>query len=301
MRFAVFGAGGLGGYFGAKLAAAGHDVAFLARGATLAALRANGVRITGAEELHVPAVRAEEDPAAIGPVDAVLLTVKTNHLDGVLGGLPALVTPHTGILTMQNGVGTPDAVETVVGPGHVLPCIVRVFTKIAAPGLIEHMGGPGSVAFAELGDGVTQRVERLRSAFRAAAVVVEEPADIQVALWEKAIYVAPLGALGAAADATLGVLRTRLRDELAALVAEEVAVARARGVALPADAVQRMLTFTDGMPAESTTSMQRDIAEGRASELDGQVGVIVRMGHELGVPTPRHDLLYAVLRLRCAP
>jgi 2-dehydropantoate 2-reductase len=300
MRFAVIGAGGLGGYFGALLAEAGHDVMFLARGATLEALRRDGVRIVGALDLHVPAVRAEADAAAIGPVDAVLLTVKTNHLDGVLAGLPALVGPDTAILTMQNGVGTPDVVEAAVGPGHVLPCVVRIFTKVAAPGVIEHMGGPGSVSFGELDGAASPRVAALREAFAGAGVPVLQPEDVRVELWEKAIYVAPLGALGAVADAPLGVVRTRLRDELAAVVAEEVAVARARGVALPADAVERMLAFTDGMPAESTTSMQRDLADGRPNELDGQIGVIVRLGRELGVPTPRHDLLYAVLAHRSA-
>ena len=308
MRFAVIGAGGLGGYFGAKLAAAGHEVAFVARGATLAALRADGIRVVGVEELHIPGVVAEEDPAAIGPVDAVLLTVKTNHLDGVLPGLPSLVGLETAVLTMQNGVGTPDAVAGVVGPGHVLPCVVRVFTKIARPGVIEHMGGPGSVSFDELqgepssasAASPSARVVALRRAFAAAGVPVEQPADILVELWEKAIYVAPLGVLGTVAGTTLGVTRTALRDELAALVAEEVAVARARGVALPPDAVERMLTFTDGMPADSTTSMQRDIVDGRPNELEGQVGVIVRLGRELGVPTPRHDVLYAVLKLRTA-
>lgn len=300
MRFAVIGAGGLGGYFGARLAAAGQDVTFLARGATLAALRRDGLRVVGELDLHVPTVRAEEDPAAIGPVDAVLLTVKTNHLDGVVGALPALVGPDTAILTMQNGVGTPDAVEAVVGPGHVLPCIVRIFTKIQAPAVIEHMGGPGSVSFGELDGTASERVVALREAFTGAGVPVLEPADVRVELWEKAIYVAPLGALGAVADVPLGVVRTALREELAAVVTEEVAVARARGVALPADAVERMLAFTDGMPAVSTTSMQRDIAEGRPNELDGQIGVIVRMGRELGVPTPRHDLLYAVLAQRLA-
>lgn len=300
MRFAVIGAGGLGGYFGAKLSAAGHDVVFLARGATLAALRDHGVRVTGVEELHVAAVRAEQDAAAIGPVDAVLLTVKTNHLDGVLGALPALVGPDTAVLTMQNGVGTPEVVAGVVGAGHVLPCIVRIFTKIVEPGVIEHMGGPGSVSFAEPDGSVSARVGALRAAFAQAGVPVEAPQDIQVELWSKAIYVAPLGLLGAAADAPLGVVRTRLRDELAAVVAEQVAVARARGVALPADAVDRMLAFTDGMPAESTTSMQRDLTEGRPNELDGQIGVIVRLGKELGVPTPRHDVLYAVLACRSA-
>lgn len=300
MRFAVIGAGGLGGYFGAKLAAAGHEVSFVARGATLEALRRDGIRVVGVEDVAVPQVCAEQDPALIGPVDAVLLTVKTNHLDGILAGLPELLGPDTAILTMQNGVATPDVIGAAVGPGHVLPCIVRIFTKVVSPGVIEHMGGPGSVSFAELDNAPSQRVTALREAFTVAGVPVLVPADVLVELWEKAIYVAPLGALGTVADAPIGVVRTALREELAAVVAEQVAVARARGVALPQDAVERMLAFTDGMPAETTTSMQRDLAAGLPNELDGQVGVIVRMGRELGVPTPRHELLNAVLALRCS-
>ena len=129
---------------------------------------------------------------------------KRQHLDGVLGALPALVGPDTAVLTMQNGVGTPEVVAGVVGAGHVLPCIVRIFTKIVEPGVIEHMGGPGSVSFAEPDGSVSARVGALRAAFAQAGVPVEAPQDIQVELWSKAIYVAPLGLLGAAADAPLG-------------------------------------------------------------------------------------------------
>lgn len=298
MRCAVVGAGGLGGYFGAKLAAAGHEVVFQARGATLAALRADGIRVTGVETLSVPEVAAYDDPAAIGPVDVVLLAVKTNHLAGVLPGLPALVGPDTAILTMQNGVATPDVVTEVVGPGHVLPCIVKIFTRIAEPGVIEHMGGPGSVAFAEQDGTVSDRVRSLRKAFSDAGVAVVEPADIRVELWEKALYVASVGALASLAEAPIGVVRSRLRTEYAATMAEAAAVARAHGVPLSDDVIDRILEFTDSVPASSTTSMQRDIAEGRPNELDGQIGAIVRLGRQVAVPTPRHELLLDVLTLR---
>lgn len=298
MRFAVIGAGGLGGYFGAKLAAGGHEVAFLARGATLAALRRDGIRVVGVGELHVPAVRADEDAAALGPVDAVLLTVKTTHIAGVLPAVATLCGPDTPVLTLQNGVETPGVVAEVVGAANVLPCIVRIFTKIAEPGVIEHMGGPGSVAFDEPDLRATPRRDALRAAFRESGVLVEEPADVWVELWEKAAYVAPVGALGALVDEPIGVLRTRLRDSFGAVMAEIAEVGRARGVPLSADVVERTLAFADQMPPDATASMHRDILAGRPNELDGQVGAIVRLGRDSGVPTPLHELLYGALSLR---
>lgn len=300
MRCAVIGAGGLGGYFGAKLAAAGHDVTFLARGATLEALRADGIRVIGQEEIHVPGVGATDDSAQVGPVEMVLLGVKTQSLTGALPALGRLVGPDTAVLTMQNGVETPQIVGRAVPPAQVLPCIVKIFTKIERPGVILHMGGPGSVAFAEPDNGDTGRVRALREAFAGAGVPVVTPADIWVELWDKALYVASLGALGSLADVPIGVVRTRLRGELAATIEEAAAVGRAHGVAIGADVAERILAFTDTVPADSTTSMQRDIAAGVPSELDGQIGAIVRLGAQVGVPTPRHELMYAVLGLRSA-
>lgn len=301
MRFAVIGAGALGGFFGAKLAAAGHDVTFLARGATLEALRRDGVRVVGEQELVVSPVTAEEYTAAVGRVDAVLLTVKTNQLDGVLPELPELCGPDTAVLTMQNGVETPRLVAAVVDPANVLPCIVRVFTKVALPGVVEHMGGPGSVSFDEPDLRRTPRRDALRTAFREAGVVVEEPADVWVDLWEKAAYVVPLGALGALVDEPIGVLRTRLRTSFGAAMAEVGAVGRAYGVPLSDDLVERTLAFADRMPPQADASMHRDLVQGRPSELDGQVGAVVRLGREHAVPTPLHDLLYDALRVKYVP
>ncbi|MBW3085569.1 2-dehydropantoate 2-reductase [Austwickia sp. TVS 96-490-7B] len=300
MRFAVIGAGGLGCYFGVKLAAAGHEVVFVARGNTLAALRRDGIRVVGLDDVHVPSVTATQDTSEVGPVDAVLLCVKTTHLTEILPTLPPLLGPNTAVLTTQNGVETPTVVAEIVGADRVIPCIVKVFTQIAQPGVIEHRGGPGSVSFAEP-DGVDRpRTQALRDAFEGAGVPVDIPDDVRVALWEKAVYIAAVGGLGAMSDATIGTVRTRLRHELVAVFEEAASVGRAHGVPLSEDIATRLLAFTDAMPPDSTTSMQRDLADGHPSELDGQVGAIVRLGTQARVATPRYALMYDVLSCRFA-
>ncbi|GAA2181027.1 2-dehydropantoate 2-reductase [Brooklawnia cerclae] len=297
MKFAIIGAGGLGGYFGAKLAAAGHDVGFVVRGRTLGALRTGGLHVIGESQIDLPTVTATDDADDIGPVDAVLLTVKTWQLPEVVYHLDRLVGPSTLVLTMQNGIRTPEQVAELVGREHVAPAIVRVYAKIDRPGRIDHMGGPGTVTTSTWDTTGTPQIEAVRAAFEASGIGSPRVDDIWVDLWEKAVYMIPYGLLGALSGLPVGGLRTTLRAEFAATMAEVAAVGRARGVALSGDVVERTLGFADSMPAQATSSMQRDLLEGRPSELEALGGDIVRSGRETGVPVPRHELLYSVLSL----
>lgn len=298
MRIAVIGAGALGGYYGGLLARADEDVTFIARGAALAALRERGVTVRSADGgFLLPLVQATDDPATVGVVDVVLHTTKASAFTEALTSSLPLIGPSTLVVTVQNGVEAPDLAARLVGAERVVPCIVRVFTAVVEPGVIDHRGGPGTLTLGT-GDGHPSAVlDEFKAALRRAGVMVIEPDDVWADLWMKALYVIPFGAIGGLTGEPLGVMRDPavLRDALGAAAAEIAAVGRARGVRLPEDAVAATLAFTDTMPFDSTASMQRDLLEGRPSELDAQVGAICRMGDRLGIPTPIHDVLYRAL------
>ncbi|OJF12800.1 2-dehydropantoate 2-reductase [Couchioplanes caeruleus] len=301
MRFAVIGAGGLGGYLGGRLAGAGHDVTLIARGSHLAALRAAGLTVIGVDgAATVTPVRATDDPTGIGAVDAVLLAVKTWQLDEALAALPPLAGPDTAVITVQNGVEAPHRVAQAVGRHAVMPGVAKVIAMLAGPGTVRHAGGPGALDLAEWDNRPTGRAERIREALVGAGITTTPPADIWADLWAKFLFVVPSGGLGAVTDATFGVLRQRpgTRRILQAAMAEIEGLARAHGVALPADIVARTMAFVDQQPAEGTTSLHRDIKAGRRSELDAWTGAVVRLGARTGTPTPVHDVIHEVLSLR---
>ncbi|WP_116112084.1 2-dehydropantoate 2-reductase [Austwickia chelonae] len=296
MKFAVIGAGAIGGYYGARLIEADHEVHYLARGRSLAALQEKGIRIQGVSGDHAAQPHsATDDPTRIGPVDAVLLAVKTHQLSGALEALPQLCGPRTAVLTMQNGIEAPAIVAELMGRERVVPCIVRIFTYVVEPGLIAHMGGPNSITLMEGNGPRSSRIEALQEAFTAAGSTVHCPENIWVDLWEKAIFVEPVGALGALAGVPIGTLRTDLRDTLRAAMDEVHQVALASGVPVPGDAVERALALADGQPAESTASLHRDLRDGLPSEMDGQIGGVVRAARAAEVDTPLHNLMYQVL------
>ena len=304
MRIAVLGTGGIGGYFGGRLAAAGHDVTFVARGPHLEAIRDHGLVVTSvAGDVTVKPAQVTDDVASIGPVDVVLLAVKTWQLPPVLASLPSLVGPDTAVITTQNGVEAPDQVAGVVGRAAVLPGIAKIFAFIDGPGRITHAGGPASLAFDEwsAAPGATSdRVTRLREAVTASGAVSPVPDDIWAELWSKMLFVVPFGGLGAALDATIGELRSQppRRALLQDAMREVETLARARGIRLPERVVAGTMAFVDDQPADATTSLQRDLLEGRPSELDAWTGAVVRLAGESGVDVPLHRLLLEVLTSR---
>ncbi|GAB3887115.1 2-dehydropantoate 2-reductase [Terrabacter terrigena] len=300
----MLGTGGIGGYFGGRLAASGHDVTFVARGAHLEAIRGRGLQVASvAGDFTVHQATATDDPTTVGEVDAVLLAVKTWQLAPVLETLPSLVGAATAVVTTQNGVEAPEQVAAVVGRGAVLPGIAKIFAFIDGPGRVTHAGGPASLAFDEWEPrpgGPSQRVARLREAVSASGAVSPVPDDIWAELWSKMLFVVPFGGLGAALAATLGELRgdPARRGLLQDAMREVEAVARARGIRLPEKVVDGTMAFVDDQPADATTSLQRDLLEGRRSELDAWTGAVVRLAAESGVDAPLHRLLLEVLRSR---
>jgi 2-dehydropantoate 2-reductase len=298
VRVAVLGSGGVGGYFGARLAAAGHEVAFLARGAHLRALREAGLRLRSIKgDLHLEPVRATDRPEEVGPVDCVLVATKAWQLPAALPLLPPLLGPATTAVPLLNGVEAVDAIAAVAGAGRVLGGAAWIRAEVEAPGRIHHAGIEPRVVLGEPGGGVTARVEALVAAFREAGVAAEASADIRSVLWSKLVFIAPTSAVGAAARVPIDVLREvpATRALLVAAMEETMAVATAHGARLDPGLLAATLRFVDGLPAGTTSSMQRDVMAERPSELEAQCGAVVRAGRALSLPTPVNDVLYAAL------
>jgi 2-dehydropantoate 2-reductase len=298
MRIAVIGAGAVGGYFGGRLAVSGNDVTFLVRGKTLEALRGGPLRvksIKGNFEVRVPAT---DDPAAIEAADVVLVGVKAWQLSEAADAIQRMPDPSSIVIPLQNGMEAPAELAAVLGPGRVAGGLCRIVAEAIGPGEIDHYWAEPSIAFGELDPLPNgERLEELRDAFTSAGVRCDIPRDIAAAMWEKFLFITPWGSLGAVTRLPIGLLRSApdSRARLVAALEEVTQVARAEGKAFREEAVAKTLAILDGLPAETTSSMQRDIMAGRPSELEAQTGAVVRFGQKTGVPTPIHDAIYAEL------
>jgi 2-dehydropantoate 2-reductase len=289
----------VGGYFGGRLARAGASVAFVARGLHLEALRRDGLRVESiAGDFVVQPCEASDDPAAIGPVDVVLVCVKAWQVPEIAPKVLPLLGPDSVVVPLQNGVEASGQLAAVVGTHRVLGGLCRIMSYVTGPGRICHAAASPQIEFAEL-DGVkSQRVAALRAVFElASGLSVLVPRDITVASWEKFLFIAPVSGVGAVTRAPIGVFRSipETRAMLEAAMQEVFALAHARGIALRDDAVARTMSYVDGLAADATASMQRDIIERRPSELEYQTGTIVRYGRAAGVPVPINECLYRSL------
>jgi 2-dehydropantoate 2-reductase len=298
MRIAIVGAGGVGGYFGGRLAQAGADVVFIARCATLDALRSRGLRVDSINgDFEVAKVNATDDASSVGNVDAVLIAVKAWQVREAAESIRPLVGAGTIVVPLENGMEAPDDLTAALGRDHVLGGLCGIVSFVVAPGHIRHIGADPFIMFGELDNQLTARAQRLRDALVAANIKADIPPNIHHAMWTKFLFIASFSAIGASTRAPLGVWRTMLETRALAeeIVSEALAVANARGAALPHEAVAQTMSRFDGLAPESTPSMQRDVMEGKPSELDAQLGAVVRMGRAAGVPTPIFDVLYRLL------
>lgn len=299
MRFAIVGVGGVGGYVGARLAEAGHDVTFVARGAHRAAIAEAGLHLhSPLGNVVIQPARVTEDTNGHDPVECVILAVKAWQVSDAARLAAPLLGSGSSVLTLQNGVEAPEQAASVLGRERVLGGVAKIISFVASPGHIEHMGVPPALIIGELGGGTSPRAEALRAAFEGArGLTLSVSSDIERALWEKYIFIASWAGVGAVTRAPLGVVRhlpeTRRLIEGAAQELERVALAR--GVRLEAGAAQAVLAFVDRLPPDSTASLQRDIAAGRPSELDDLTGAALRLGAAVGVPTPVNAFLYGAL------
>jgi 2-dehydropantoate 2-reductase len=303
MHFAILGSGAVGGYYGAKLARSGQQVSFLARGAHLRAMRERGLMVWSPLGDFTVRARAEEDPAAIGPVDVVMLAVKTYDNATALPMLKPLVGDTTVVVTLQNGVDSVDEVAAAVGPERVLGGPTYVATALSVPGLIEQTGTHRRIVFGEaFGDrsAVSARVQRIADVLTAADIQAEAVADARVPLWEKFIYLAPFAAFTGAARLPIGPLWSDpvIRAQFMAAVAEVEAVARAEGVAVrEATGLREYVThYVDVLPPSTRSSLLIDLQQGKRIEVESLAGSVVRRGRAAGVATPVMAALHAVLK-----
>jgi 2-dehydropantoate 2-reductase len=298
MKVAIMGVGGVGGYFGGRLAKAGHEVAFIARRATLEALRTSGLRVESINgNFVVPRVHATDDPAEAGPVDAVLIGVKAWQVPEVARRIGSLIGPQTVVLPLQNGVDAYQQLAAAVGAEHVLGGLCHIIAFTTAPGTIKHAGISPLITVGEWNNQRTPRLEKLVDTLRTAGVETRIPENIQVALWDKFMYIASFAGVGAVTRAPIGVVRSvpETRSLLQRAMGEIVGLAHALGIPLPDEAVPKAMKLVDSLPAEGTASMQRDVAGGKPSELGALSGAVVRLGKAPGVSTPIHEFIYAAL------
>lgn len=298
MKVLVFGSGGVGGYFGGRLAQAGYEVTFVARGRHLDAINENGLRVESvAGDFSIHPARATDDPAGNTP-DVILVATKAWDVPAVAEAIRPNIGPHTVVIPLSNGVDAPSQLAAALGQEPVLGGLCRISAFIGGPGMIRHVGVPPYIAFGELDGSLTPRVDAVKQAFASCqGLTVEIPADIRVAMWEKFIFIAAVSGLGSVTRMTVGDFRTvpETRALLMEAIAETAQVGRALGVKIPLDAESRVLGIIDNAPAGLTASMQKDILEGRPSELDAQNGAVVRLGRQAGIATPVHAFLYASL------
>jgi 2-dehydropantoate 2-reductase len=300
MRIAVIGAGGVGGYFGGLLQKSGQDVAFLARGEHLRALRERGLRVRSVHgDFELPSVRATDRPEKLGQADLVLFTVKTYDTESAAAQIRPAVGPNTAVLTFQNGVDNPERIDRVLGAGTAMGGTVHIETTIAEPGVIAQTSPMRRVALGELNGRPSERAERARDAFQSAGLEATLSDNIRKALWEKFLFIVGMSGLSTLTRSPVGVVLAvpEVREMLAQAFGETAAVAEAEGVALDPDPVGRMMAFAQNLKPGMKSSMQRDLERGRRLEVESINGTVVRLGRAHGIPTPVNACIYACLTL----
>lgn len=299
MRIAVFGTGGVGGYFGGRLAEAGEDVIFIARGDHLRAITEKGLKVDSRNgDFVIYPAAATDTVSDVGVVDLVLVGVKAWQVPEAARAVKPLVGANTTVLPLQNGVDAASQLVDTLGPESVIGGLCRIVSFVVEPGHIRHAGAMPSVIIGELDNRQSQRIATIEELFKRAGVEITIAKDIQVALWTKFLFIASFSGIGAIANAPAGILRTdpQWRTQMLQAMQEIYALAHARGINLPPDSVDKVMAFVDALQDDATSSMQRDIAAGKPSELDAQNGAVVRMAHEAGIEVPTHALIYHTLR-----
>jgi 2-dehydropantoate 2-reductase len=302
MRFAILGSGAVGGYYGAKLARAGHDVTFIARGAHLAAMRERGlvIRSPALGDFTVPA-RAEQDTSRVGVVDVVIVAVKAYDNQSALPLVSPMLGPDTTVLPLQNGVEAAGEIARAVGEEAVVGGVTYIATALAAPGLIEQTGTHRRIVFGEVfGElpRMTERVKRIHEALSGADIQSEPVEDGRVPIWEKFIFLVTLAGFTGAARLPIGavwadpVIRARFLESCR----EIERLARAEGVPVAPDIIDRISKYAAGIPGSMRSSLLIDLSQGKRIEVEQLQGAVVRRAERAGVPTPIISTLYAVLK-----
>jgi len=299
MKFGIFAAGGVGGYFGGRLAQVGHDVTFIARGAHLAAIREAGLKVDSIDgDFVVQPAKVTDDPASVGAVDVLLVAVKAWQMEKAIEQMKFLVGTNTVIIPVLNGVEAPEQLSEAFGSEGVLGGLCRISAFVAEPGRIKHVGMKPSITFGELDNQKSERVLALQKIFdEIPEITAKVPEDIHVAMWEKFTFICAISGVGAVTRQPVGVYRKvpQTRAMLEATLKEASTVGRKLGIPLARNLAAVILDRIDNLPDGMLASMQKDIMEGNPSELEAQNGAVVRMGRKLDMRVPTHEYLYASL------
>lgn len=297
----MMGSGGVGGFFGGRLAHAGYDVSFVARGAHLAALRERGLLIESQAhgDIRVPKVRATDDPAEIGPVDVVIMSVKLWDTEAAIRQMRPMLKAGTAVLSLQNGVIKDDILRRELGEAPVMGGVCYVATTIARPGVILQTGTMQRVVIGEYDGRASERSRTLHEALGKSGANAELSTDVRRAIWEKYAFLVGISATTTAMRTTIGPIRKnpRSRAFLLEIFRETVAVGRAHGIALPADYADACLARADGLPEEMTASMAHDLQRGNRLEVEWLSGGVAQLGAAAGVPTPCNRAVWDILAL----
>ena len=300
MRIAIMGSGGVGGYFGARLALAGNEVTFIARGAHLAAIRERGLRVESPlGDMHVNPARATDDPATIGPVDLVLFSVKLWDTESAAQAIAPLVGPDTAVISFQNGVQKDEVLTRVLGERAVMGGVSYISATIGEPGVIRHVGRLQKLVFGELDGQASARSQAFLDACVHAGIEAELSSDIRRTIWEKFMFLVALSGTTASIRMPVGAIRShpQTRALLLDAMREVVAVGRAQGIDLAEDFAEDRLAFFDTLPADMTASMHHDLERGNRLEVQWLSGDVSARGAALQIPVPVNRVLYDVLAL----
>jgi 2-dehydropantoate 2-reductase len=300
MQITIMGTGGVGGYFGARLAQAGCDVGFVARGAHLAALRDYGLRVESQlGDIHLPRVRVADDPAALGPADYVFLCVKLWDTEAAVRAVAPIVGPGTAVISFQNGVQKDDLLRRVLGEERVMGGVAYIGSAIVRPGVVRHTGTMQRLVFGEYDESRSPRAAALLEACARGGINAEVSTDIRRAIWEKFVFLVGLSAATTTMRHTVGPIRSHplTRAFLLDVMREVVAVGRAHEVRLAEDYAETRLTFCDGLPEDMTSSMHSDLERGNRLELEWLSGGVVELGKMVNVPAPLNRAARDILAL----
>jgi 2-dehydropantoate 2-reductase len=298
VKIAIMGSGGVGGYFGARLAAAGNDVTFVARGAHLAAIRSEGLRVQSSfGDVHVNPATATDDPTDVGSVEIVLFATKLYDTESAGELCKPLIGPETAVISLLNGVDSEEQLSRILGAEHVVGGVARISAGIAAPGVIQHHSNFASIEFGELDGRKSDRLQQFLSTAREAQIDAQLRDDIVAAIWEKFIMLASFSAITTLTRLPAGPIRDNPEtwNLVEAAARETGAVARARGVPLSEDAVDGIVKMIHGLPDAMKSSMLMDLERGGRLELEWLSGAVCRLGREAGIDTPVHRVVLAAL------
>ncbi len=297
MKIAIIGTGGIGGYFGGKLAKAGYDVTFLARGKQLAALKENGLSVKSINgDFHVERVNATDSIEKIGKCDLVILCLKAWQVKDIGSELKSILHENSIILPLQNGVQTADELQTEIDPKHIIGGLCRIISKIESPGVINHFGINPIIVFGELDNSISERVTKLKEVFDKASINAKVTDDIQSELWKKFIGICVSGLL-AITKTNYGELRelSETRRMMVDLLTEIFLLSQKVGVKIECDFVDKSVAAIDALPYDTTSSLTRDVWEGKPSEIEYQNGAVVRIAAKYNVYVPVNRFVYSCI------